>query len=52
VVYILGTGVAWEDLPERFGKPNSVHRRFRRWAVQGIWDVFGQKPWALVGMAA
>jgi transposase len=38
VVYILGTGVAWEDLPERFGKPNSVHRRFRRWAVQGIWD--------------
>jgi transposase len=28
----------WEDLPERFGKPNSVHRRFRRWAAQAIWD--------------
>ena len=38
VVYILGTGVAWEDLPEQFGKANSVQRRFRRWAVQGIWD--------------
>ncbi len=38
VVYILRTGVAWEDLPERFGKPNSAHRRFRRWAQQGIWD--------------
>jgi transposase len=38
VVFILRTGVAWEDLPERFGKPNSVHRRFRRWAQQGIWD--------------
>jgi transposase len=38
VVFILRTGVAWEDLPERFGKPNSVHRRFRRWAAQGIWD--------------
>lgn len=38
VVYILRAGVAWEDLPERFGRPNSVHRRFRRWAREGIWD--------------
>jgi transposase len=38
VVYILRTGVAWEDLPERFGKPNSVYRRFRRWSRRGIWD--------------
>ena len=38
VVDVLRTGVAWEDLPERFGKPNSVYRRFRRWSQQGIWD--------------
>jgi transposase len=38
VVYVLRTGVAWEDLPERFGRPGSVQRRFRRWACQGIWD--------------
>ena len=38
VVYVLRTGVAWEDLPERFGKPNSLYRRFRRWSLQGIWD--------------
>jgi transposase len=38
VVYVLRTGVAWDDLPERFGKPNSLCRRFRRWAVAGIWD--------------
>jgi transposase len=38
VVYVLRTGVAWEDLPERFGKPNSLYRRFRRWSQQGIWD--------------
>src|ERR687890_239758 len=38
VVFILRTGGAWEDLPEGFGKPNSVQRRFRRWAAQGIWD--------------
>jgi len=35
VVYVLRTGVAWEDLPERFGKPNAC---FRRWSLQGIWD--------------
>ena len=39
VVHVLRTGVAWEDLPERFGKPDSVYRRYRRWAVAGIWDV-------------
>ena len=38
VVFVLRTGVAWEDLPARFGKPGSVHRRFRRWSRQGIWD--------------
>jgi transposase len=38
VVFILRTRVAWEDLPERFGKPNSVYRRFRRWSQHGIWD--------------
>ena len=30
--------MAWEDLPERFGKSHSIYRRFRRWAQQGIWD--------------
>ena len=38
VVFVLRTGVAWEDLPERFGKPSSLQRRYRRWAVAGIWD--------------
>ena len=38
VVDVLRTGVAWEDLPERSGKPNSLYRRFRRWSRQGIWD--------------
>jgi transposase len=38
VVHILRAGVAWEDLPERFGRPNSVHRRFRRRAREGSWD--------------
>ena len=34
---MLRTGAAWADLPERFGKPNSLYRRFRRWSQQDIW---------------
>jgi transposase len=29
---------AWESLPERFGRPDTVSRCFRRWAHRGVWD--------------
>lgn len=38
VVWLLRTGAAWADLPERFGKPNSVCRRFRRLAQKDVWE--------------
>lgn len=38
VVYVLRTGVAWEDLPAELGEPGTAYRRFRRWACKGIWD--------------
>ena len=38
VVYILRTGIAWEDLPAGFGEAGTVYRRFRRWVCKGIWD--------------
>ena len=37
VLYVAKTGVAWRDLPERFGNWNSVWRRFARWADAGVW---------------
>jgi transposase len=37
VVWLMRTGVPWADLPERFGKPNSGCRRFRRLAQKGVW---------------
>jgi transposase len=41
VLWIAKTGVPWRDLPERFGKWNSVWRRFDRWARKGVWrEVF------------
>ena len=39
VVYVARTGIPWEDLPARFGKSNSVWRRFDRWARKGRWKV-------------
>ena len=37
VLYRYRSGSAWRDLPERFGDWKNVHRRFSRWAKQGVW---------------
>ena len=28
----------WRDLPPELGKWTSVHARFRRWALAGVWE--------------
>lgn len=38
VLYVLRTGIPWEDLPERFGKPNTIWKRFDRWCAAGVWE--------------
>jgi putative transposase len=37
VLGIARTGAPWPDLPERFGKPDSVDQRLNRWAKSGRW---------------
>ena len=32
------SGARWADLPERYGKYKSVHKRFMRWAGTGVWE--------------
>ena len=38
VLWQARTGSPWRDLPERFGNWNSVFKRFRRWAVSGVFE--------------
>ena len=39
VLFVAKTGIPWRDLPERFGKWNSVWRRFDRWCENGVWEL-------------
>lgn len=38
VLYRYRAGIAWRDLPERFGKWNNAARRHRRWSRSGVWQ--------------
>jgi len=38
VLFVLKTGIPWEDLPGRYGKPNSVWKRYDRWCSRGVWE--------------
>ncbi|WP_414619189.1 transposase [Calothrix sp. CCY 0018] len=37
ILWILRTGAPWRDLPEYYGKWESVATRFYRWLQAGVW---------------
>ena len=38
VLWIVRTGAPWRDLPTCFGNWFAVWKRFRRWALNGVFD--------------
>ena len=41
VLWVLRSGARWCDLPGRYGKWKTAHKRFTRWAKAAVWeDIF------------
>ncbi len=38
VLYRYRAGIAWRDLPERFGDYRVIHTRHMRWSRTGVWQ--------------
>ncbi|AIG00955.1 ISPs1, transposase OrfA [Pseudomonas fluorescens] len=38
ILWVLCSGAAWRDMPERFGPWSTVYQRFRDWRNQGTFD--------------
>jgi len=38
ILWLLRTGAPWRDVPEKYGKWNSIYRRFRQWSEASVWE--------------
>jgi len=37
ILYVLKTGILWNDLPEEYGDDSTANRRLIRWEREGVW---------------
>lgn len=38
ILWVLCVGAPWRDVPESFGKWQTIYKRFRRWTQEGVWN--------------
>jgi transposase len=36
ILWVLRTGAAWQDMPDRYPSPATCHRRFQEWQREGV----------------
>lgn len=39
ILWRLRCGAPWRDVPEKYGKWNTIYRRFRGWSEAGTWEI-------------
>lgn len=51
IIFVLRTGIAWQDLPTRlgYGSGSTCWRRFRDWTELAVWPQLHQKLLRLLG---
>jgi len=42
ILWVMGTGSSWREVPERFGPWSSVAERYYRWCREGKWTLILQ----------
>ena len=43
VLWVLRSGAHWHDMSGRYGNWKSTHKRFTRWAKNGVWEAVFKK---------
>ena len=38
ILWILGTGTAWQDIPEKYGAWQTLYKRFSKWRREGLFE--------------
>ena len=38
ILWILGSGATWRDLPKEYGNWNSIYHKFRKWCELGVFE--------------
>ncbi|WP_390621359.1 IS5 family transposase [Gimesia panareensis] len=38
IIWVLNAGAPWRDIPDCYGKWQTIYKRFRTWCQSGLWD--------------